>query len=320
MQNYSGIQKFLHDFVLSKKFINKSLFELEKLFFYQKIQNIENQKHVFISGLPRSGTTVILQFVYNSKEYASLTYSDMPFIMAPSLFSKFYKRKSVPKKERMHSDGLFYDLSTPEAFDEVFFSSFNTNKEIQENLIDYISLILIKYKKNKYLSKNNTNYKRISLIQNILPNSIFIIPFRNPLQHSFSLLNQHKNFINLQNKDKFILKYMNYLGHNEFGNNHQSWFKPIKYNNFDDINYWLEQWLLFYQNIINNFQSYKNCNLICYEKLCYNNDYFNKIKSILKLNENLDFKFKNSLQNITLSVDNNLLLDCNKLYDTMKIK
>ena len=140
------------------------------------------------------------------------------------------------------------------------------------------------------------------------------------LHDSFSLLNQHKNFINLQNKDKFILKYMNYLGHNEFGNNHQSWFIPIKYNNFDDINYWLEQWLLFYQNIINNFQSFKNCNLICYEKLCYNNDYFNKIKSILKLNENLDFKFKNSLQNITLSVDNNLLLDCNKLYDTMKTK
>ena len=67
-------------------------------------------------------------------------------------------------------------------------------------------------------------------------------------------------------------------------------------------------------------RTYKNCNLICYEKLCYNNDYFNKIKSILKLNENLDFKFKNSLQNITLSVDNNLLLDCNKLYDTLKTK
>ena len=320
MNNYSFIQQQLHHICLGNNFLKKSFFEIEKLIFYQKIQNIENQKHVFISGLPRSGTTVILQFIYNSKEYASLTYNDMPFIMAPSLFSKFYKRKLVPKKERMHSDGLFYDLSTPEAFDEVFFSSFNTNEEIQENLIDYISLVLIKYKKNKYLSKNNTNYKRISLIQNILPNSIFIIPFRNPLQHSFSLLNQHKNFINLQNKDKFILKYMNYLGHNEFGNNHQSWFKAIKYNNFDDINYWLEQWLLFYQNIINNFQSFKNCNLICYEKLCYNNDYFNKIKSILKVNENLDFKFKNSLQNITLSVDNNLLLDCNKLYDTMKTK
>ncbi len=33
MQNYSYIQKFLHDFVLSIKFINKSLFELEKIIY-----------------------------------------------------------------------------------------------------------------------------------------------------------------------------------------------------------------------------------------------------------------------------------------------
>ena len=33
MQNYSKIQKFLHNFVLSKKFINKSLFEIEKIIY-----------------------------------------------------------------------------------------------------------------------------------------------------------------------------------------------------------------------------------------------------------------------------------------------
>ena len=36
MQNYSNIQKFLHDFVLSKKIINKSLFELEKIIYLKK--------------------------------------------------------------------------------------------------------------------------------------------------------------------------------------------------------------------------------------------------------------------------------------------
>ena len=40
MQHYSGIQKFLHDFVLSKKFINKSLFEIEKLI-YLKNEDIK---------------------------------------------------------------------------------------------------------------------------------------------------------------------------------------------------------------------------------------------------------------------------------------
>ena len=37
MQNYSRTQKFLHDFVLSKKVINKSLFEIEKIILKNKI-------------------------------------------------------------------------------------------------------------------------------------------------------------------------------------------------------------------------------------------------------------------------------------------
>ena len=81
-----------------------------------------------------------------------------------------------------------------------------------------------------------------------------------------------------------------------------------------------QQWLLFYQDIINNLQSFKNCNLICYEELCHNNNYLNKIKSILDLKEDLNFKFKNSQKKITLSADNNLLLNCNKLYDTIRAK
>ena len=86
MQNYSGIQKFLHDFVLSRKFINKSLFEFEKIIFL-KNKDIKNQSHLFITGLPRSGTTSLLNFIYSSNQYASLTYKNMPFILSPN-FSK----------------------------------------------------------------------------------------------------------------------------------------------------------------------------------------------------------------------------------------
>ena len=72
MNNYSNIQKFLHDLILSNKFINKSLFEIEKLL-YLKNTNIINKRHIFITGLPRSGTTSILNFIYASGDYASLT-------------------------------------------------------------------------------------------------------------------------------------------------------------------------------------------------------------------------------------------------------
>ena len=98
MQNYSGLQKFLHDFVLSKKFINKSLFELEKII-YLKNKDLKKQSHIFISSLPRSGTTILLNFLFSSNEYASLIYKNMPFILSPNL-SKLFNKSNIPKKER----------------------------------------------------------------------------------------------------------------------------------------------------------------------------------------------------------------------------
>ena len=62
MQNYSFIQKLLHDLVLSHKFINKSLFEIEKLIYLKK-KDIINNSHIFITGLPRSGTSMMMQIL-----------------------------------------------------------------------------------------------------------------------------------------------------------------------------------------------------------------------------------------------------------------
>ena len=47
-----------------------------------------------------------------------------------------------------------------------------------------------------------------------------------------------------------------------FGLNHKSWNKSIHFNNLNNINYWLEQWNLFYDFIYKKFQSYENCNFV----------------------------------------------------------
>ena len=39
------------------------------------------KEHVFITGLARSGTTILLNALYKSNIFASLTYSDMPFVL-----------------------------------------------------------------------------------------------------------------------------------------------------------------------------------------------------------------------------------------------
>ena len=292
MNNYNFIQKFFHDLVFTQNYINKILFEVEK-FFLRKKEIIIDQDHLFITGLPRSGTTSILNFIYSSEEFASLKYLNMPFILSPN-FSKLFHKSNVIKKERLHEDGITYDLNSPESFDEVFFN--NNSKFIQDELLNYIKLIMISQNKVKYLSKNNLNYKRITLINSILPNSKFLIPIRHPLQHSYSILNQHLHFIKLQKKEDFIRRYMNYLGHNEFGLDHKAWNKPINFNNLEKIDYWLEQWTLFYEKIFKDFQFNQNCFFLIYEELS-NPNYIEKLLEKIGLHKNKNINlnyFKNS--------------------------
>ena len=300
MQNYSSIQKLLHDFIFNNKFVNKSLFELEKIIYLKQIK-LENKPHTFITGLPRSGTTSLLNFIYSSNEFASLTYKNMPFILSPNL-SKIFNQKNILKKERLHADGISFDINSPEAFDEVFFN--NKNGYIKNELSNYINLILSSEKKERYLSKNNLNFNRIDLINSILSKCIFLIPIREPLHHAYSLLNQHKHFIKLQKKDDFIRRYMNYLGHNEFGLNHKPWNLPLNFNELDNINYWLEQWCLFYDNIFEKYKNHTNCLFIIYENLI-NPNYIKILLEKINLsgNDRLDLNFLKNTNKKEINVD-----------------
>jgi len=315
MQNYSFIQKELHKLLLSRKFIKKIFFEIEKSIFLEKKFDFNSYKHVFIAGLPRSGTTALLYYLYNSNNFASLTYSNMPFIMAINFFSIFQKKKNNKYlKERAHKDGIFFNVESPEAFDEIFFSTFD-DTEVRTELLNFIALILKNKKKKRYLSKNNLHYKRINIIQKILPNSIFLIPYRDPLQTANSLLKQHLNFINLQEKDPFVLKYMDYVGHNEFGLHHKPWNKPTSFSNINDINYWLEQWFLFYREAFKNLKNKDKCFFVRYEQLDDEN-YINKLNQITGLNEKpSNFKFSLSSEKNIHKYDKKMYLYSNDLYN-----
>ena len=106
-------------------YFNKTLYEIEKLFYLNnsEFQNVVEQKHVFIAGLARSGTTSILNYLYSSDEYASLTYKDMPFLLSVNLNSKIYFQKRSKPQIRAHNDGVYYNLDSPEALDEVFITA-----------------------------------------------------------------------------------------------------------------------------------------------------------------------------------------------------
>ena len=67
MNNYSRLQKHLHQFALSSKFMREASFDIENIFFSSGQQN---DNHVFICGLARSGTTILLNALYESNQFS----------------------------------------------------------------------------------------------------------------------------------------------------------------------------------------------------------------------------------------------------------
>ena len=141
------------------------------------------------------------------------------------------------------------------------------------------------------------------------------------MQHAFSLLQQHLRFNQLQKNDDFIRRYMNYLGHNEFGVNHKSWNKPINFYDFNKIDYWLEQWTLFYQNVFDKYKSNNNCFFVIYEELC-NSDYLNTLLKKIKFKNtdslNLEYFKNQKTKKIDLEFEVSKYNEARKIYNKFK--
>ena len=236
--------------------------------------------------------------IHKSGDFASLCYSDMPFVMAPNLWAKisFNKKNSVPI-ERAHGDGIKISTNSPEAFEEVFWKTFinESRNEVTDRFKTFVSNVISKENKSRYLSKNNQNIKRYDLINEIFPFSKKLIPFRDPIQQSFSLLSQHNRFINLAQSNKFIGEYMKWTGHTEFGPNYKmNDSLSIKFQNVEDINHWLEQWYINYNSILQYGNIDNQTEFICYENLCMSSKSWSNIQDFLNIKKDNQFIFKES--------------------------
>ena len=306
MNNYSKLQQKLHQLALSSQFMREITFDVENSLISTK--EIDDN-HVFIAGLARSGTTILLNALYKSNQFSSLSYQDMPFVLAPNLWSRLsFNKQGSNLVDRAHGDGIKVSTESPEAFEEVFWKTFDEYDEsIKDKFRNYVRLINQKYKKKRYLSKNNQNIRRIELISSIFPNSKILIPFRNPIQHSYSLLSQHQQFIESVKNDRFVSDYMRWIGHTEFGPNYIPIYnKNLIFEDYIDINHWLEQWLLTYQNCYEKFKDTKNIYFICYEQLCSSKDYWSDVLNLTCVENKVDFIFIESQKEVTIEIDNRI--------------
>ena len=343
--SYSFLDKLLFKFFLGNNIFQEVLFDVDKLFFYKKKKIINS---LIITGLPRSGTTILLNELYKTKKFSSLTFQDLPFILSPNIYNflkknlkiillinfweKFLKKNKKKRYKRIHNDGIFVADEMPEAFDEVFWRVFQNRKYINKNNISihsidkyemseyqkYVNIITYRENKNLYITKNNNNILRLNNFKN-LKHTFLIVTFRDPFFQSYSLIKTHKILCKKQKKNTFILKYMNYLVHHEFGLNLKTLkFKKkfsTEYKN-TNINFWLSYWIYVYENILKNYKQSNNIQFLAYEKFNTKlTPILKKFKLNLSLSNNHPFQNKNNfdkLENITF--DKKLAIKAKKIY------
>ncbi len=302
MSAYGIAPKLLHYLALGLNAVTVTSFDMERRMMLSGAPNSRDGAHVFVAGYARAGTTFLMRTLYQSNDFCSLTYKDMPFVLAPNLWSIITSRfhRQITMAERAHKDGILVDAESPEALEEVFWRVQTEGRYIGKDaltVIDidnkvtdlfrmYVSLVLKRYGKVRYLSKNNNNILRIPAILQTFPKAFVVIPFRDPVQHANSLLNKHNDFILQYEKDGFAKAYMTWLAHHEFGVTHRPFVWPqTKPSLFptSELSYWLENWCHAYAYLLSVGNAHPDRILFFdYDRFCAEGDtYLAKVTEVI---------------------------------------
>lgn len=274
---YSSLDRLVHKIAFSSRSLQLSMADMEDSMFAKDTQDTDPSRPIFVTSLPRAGTTILLTALSHIPTLATHLYRDMPFVMAPLFWSKVSKsfRKSTTMAERAHGDGIKVGFDSPEAFEEIIWKAFwpdhynadhiemwqetARNGEAETFLRSHFAKIIALRcgelkSEGRYISKNNGNVARIPLLRSIFPQCSIVIPVREPVAHAASLLRQHQNFTKQHAQDSFIRRYMSDIGHFEFGDLH----RPIAFPGFtelsdgtgpDDLAYWVAYWVAAFEHL-----------------------------------------------------------------------
>jgi len=271
---YGAGDRLIHTLAFSGPSTQRRLARFDDWLFADTIADIPDNPPIFITSLARGGTTALLNAMHDLPLISTHQYRDMPFISAPILWSRLVGRsRGVAERERAHGDGIRINLQSPEGFDEIFWRLYWPEKYHKTAVLlwqrsdfkaeaqhffrmHFRKIVKLRHPSNasavSYLSKNNANIARLDLLPTLFPGCQLIIALREPSAHSASLHRQHLNFIQLHNKDAFAMRYMQDIGHLEFGALHRPIaFDPDALAGYDPTqpNYWLVYWITAFEHI-----------------------------------------------------------------------
>jgi hypothetical protein len=275
LEDYNWADRMVHKLAFGAAAPQAILCDMEARQFGPAIAAQDVGPPVFVTALPRAGTTLLLEVLAKHPSLVSHSYRDMPFVLSPIVWRRLSARFQVRQqaKERSHKDGLMVSVDSPEAFEEVlwlkhFPSHYRTSGiETWERLPDGFVEALRRHMKAldvsrgatvgpdpRYLSKNNANIARLPALASAFPGAQVLVPLRHPLDHAHSLLKQHHRALDSHARSRFTRAYTADIGHFEFGETH----RPILFEGMGEViahhdplqpDYWIAYWIAAHRHL-----------------------------------------------------------------------
>ena len=105
----------------------RRLAQLETASVRDAIDGVAVDRPVYVCGMARSGSTVLLEMLAGVPGFVSLRYSDYPCHWLPYWWNALRRRLPLPAAvpaERAHRDRLQVSADSPEAFEENYWQAF----------------------------------------------------------------------------------------------------------------------------------------------------------------------------------------------------
>lgn len=234
-----------------------SLARMETKLFEDRMDGIPLVSPVWISGLARSGSTVLLELLATHPDVATQRYRDFPPVFTPILWNRlvdYIATKDEHPEERAHGDGIYVTSESPEAFEEPIWMSFfphlhkktwderfdveSDNPEFEAFLRAHMRKLLYLRGGSRYLAKANYNISRLEYLLKLFPDARFIVPVRDPAWHVASLMKQHRLFVRGETVHPEARAHLARAGHFEFGLDRV----PLNYGNGTAANEVADLW------------------------------------------------------------------------------
>ena len=124
------ITKFFDNF----KTLSFLLDKMETITMRKDMAKLRVDRPIYITGLARAGTTIVLEMLSKHPDTATHQYKHMLMPYLPHWASQLAKRTNVYTKpfERFHKDGIIITRESPEAVEEMLWQKF-FNKVYDEN-------------------------------------------------------------------------------------------------------------------------------------------------------------------------------------------